>query len=177
MLQMCRFVKPILSMVPPDPTTLAAARAAEADVPGPPLPGPERRRQVQPGAAHDHERHGLPRSMVRDGRAQGHDVGFGNHRHVPRRAFARARPTCCCTTTWARSTARFAHGDLRAAGLAPFRMPSPMRRASLASRSKRRPASPRSSCAAEGLSASQRPPATNTTPTSFLPASIPTSRS
>ena len=64
MLQMCRFVKPILSMVPPRPHQARSARAAEADVPGPTLSGLERRRQIQPGAAHDHECHRLPRSVV-----------------------------------------------------------------------------------------------------------------
>ncbi len=64
---------------------------AQADVPRPPLQGPERRRQVQPGAAHDHERYRLPRSVVRDRCAQGHHVGIRNYRHISWRAVARHR--------------------------------------------------------------------------------------
>ena len=88
MLQMCRFVKPILSMVPPDPTTLNPKDLFKLLFLGRRFQGPERRGQVQPGAADDHERHRLSRSVVRDRRAQGDDVGVGNHRHLPRRALA-----------------------------------------------------------------------------------------
>src|SRR5271166_564921 len=62
MLQMCRFVKPILAMAPPDLSQ--PQRPDETSLPGPPLQRPERRRQVQPGAAHDHERHRFPRPVV-----------------------------------------------------------------------------------------------------------------
>ena len=64
MLQMCRFVKPILSMVPPDPTNLQPRELLKLMFLGRRFQGLQRRRQVQPGAAHDHERHRLPRSVV-----------------------------------------------------------------------------------------------------------------
>ena len=73
------------------PDDAQSQRPDEAAVPRPPIQRPERRRQIQPGAAHDHERHRFPRSVVRDRRAQGHDVGVGNHRHVSRGALARNR--------------------------------------------------------------------------------------
>ena len=47
-----------------------------------------RQRPIQPGPADDDERGRLSRSVVRDRRAQGDDVGVGDHRHVPRRAIA-----------------------------------------------------------------------------------------
>ena len=85
---MCRFVKPILSMVPPDPDHARSARTDEAAVHRTPLSGHVELRQIQPGPAHDHERHRFSRSMVRDRRAQGDDVGVGNYRNVSRRALA-----------------------------------------------------------------------------------------
>ena len=54
---MCRFVKPILSMVPPDPTTLESARTDEAVVHWAALSGHVELRQIQSGPADDHERH------------------------------------------------------------------------------------------------------------------------
>ena len=56
----------------------------------------------------------------------------------------RARPTCCSTTTWARSTARSARGACRAAAPARCRTRSPPRRASSAPRSAPRRRSRRS---------------------------------
>ncbi len=41
--------------------------------------------------AHDDERLGIPRPVVRDRPAQGHDVGVGDHRHVPGRQEPRHR--------------------------------------------------------------------------------------
>ena len=88
MVEMARFVKPILDMTPPDPFSLDPrelrkllflARRFQA------LPGQD---NIQHGAAHDHERRGLPGSVVRDRCAQGHHVGVRHHRHVPGRAVA-----------------------------------------------------------------------------------------
>ena len=45
-----------------------------------------RRQQTVVRAAHDDERGGLPRPVVRDRSAQGHDVRVRDHRHVPGRA-------------------------------------------------------------------------------------------
>ena len=59
--------------------------------------------------------------MVRDRRPEGDDVGTG----IIGRSWAcapRNGPTCCCTTTWARSTAHSARGGCRAA--APVRSQS-----------------------------------------------------
>ena len=53
-----------------------------------PLPAALAAGPVQPGPADDDERGRLPRSVVRDRRAQGDDGGVGHHRHVPRRALA-----------------------------------------------------------------------------------------
>ena len=81
--------------------------------------------QVQPGAADDDERGRLPRPVVRDRRAQGDDVGARASSARSSACARRARPTCCCTTTWARSTARSARGASRAAAPARCRTPSP----------------------------------------------------
>ena len=55
---------------------------------------------------------GLPGSVVRDRAAQGDDVRLGiiGTFQGPR---SPGPPTCCCTTTWARSTARSARGASR----------------------------------------------------------------
>ena len=46
MLQMCRFVKPILAMVPPDPTTLNPKDLFKMIFLGRRFQGPERRRHA-----------------------------------------------------------------------------------------------------------------------------------
>ncbi len=89
MVEMGRFVKPILNMTPPDPTSLDPRGLKDLLVARAPLPGAAGRGQVQPDPTDDDERRRLPRSMVRDRRAQGDDVGVGDHRHVPRRPLAR----------------------------------------------------------------------------------------
>ena len=98
---MARFVKPILNATPPDRVARSARPASCCS--WQPVPRAARRRPLQPGPADDHER-SIFSTSGRDRRAQGDDVGVGHHRHVSgvRR---RARPTCCCTITWARSTA------------------------------------------------------------------------
>ena len=70
------------------PDIARPARAQAAAVPAPALPAPASSGSIQPGPAHDDERGGLPRSVVRDRRAQGDDVRVGHHRDVPRRALA-----------------------------------------------------------------------------------------
>ena len=52
---------------------------------------------------------------------QGHLVGQRHHRHGAWASTRPARPTCCCTTTWATSTARSAPGVSRAAAWARCR--------------------------------------------------------
>ena len=89
MVSMCRFVKPILAMVPPDPTSFdprdwkklaSLAKRFQA------LPAEDK---IQPRAADDHERRGFSGSVVRDGHFESHHVVFGNHRDVSRHPFAR----------------------------------------------------------------------------------------
>ena len=129
MVEMARFIKPILGITPLDPRRpdprdalplggllrdFAQAAATPAD-------------RVR--AAHDHERRGLPRPVVRD--------GSRSRPRCPRRASSarsracarRAPRTCCCTTTWARSTARSGPGASPRAARAASARPSPARRA------------------------------------------------
>ena len=61
---------------------VSARPALPIDVAGIPLPA---------RAAHDDERGRFPRSVVRNRRAEGDDVGIGHHRHVSRCAIARHR--------------------------------------------------------------------------------------
>ena len=61
---MCRFVKPILSMIPPDPATLNPKELMKLLFIGRRFPGHVERGQIQPGPAHDHECHRLSRSVV-----------------------------------------------------------------------------------------------------------------
>ena len=72
----------------PIPTSLDPRGLRAAAVPAPALPAAASPGSVQPGPAHDDERGGLPRSVVRDRRAQGDDVRVGHHRDVPRRPVA-----------------------------------------------------------------------------------------
>ena len=85
-------------------------------------------------AAH-HERGRLPRRMVRDRGAQGDEVGERHHRHLRSGRARPAPPTCCCTTTWARSTARSAPGASPRAATARSARRSPPRRGPPARRS------------------------------------------
>ena len=91
MVEMGRFAKNILAMTPPDPFSMRLRDLGALAGSRAPVPRPARARSPQPDpAAHD-ERDRLPRSVVRDRRAESHDVGVGDHRHVPRRAVARHR--------------------------------------------------------------------------------------
>ena len=117
---MCRFVKPILSMVPPDPATLNPQRTDEAAFPRPALSGLDQRGQIQPGAVDDHERHRLSGSVVRDRCAESDDVGFRESSELFSECARRGQLTFCFIITWEKSTARFVRGDLPAAALARF---------------------------------------------------------
>ena len=113
------FVKPILAMTPPDPMGWSlrdlrgiwSPRQAHAIDAG--------ARAAPAAAADDDERGGLSRSVVRDRCAEGDAGGVGHHRHIPRRSIARAPRTCCCITTWARSTGHFRSWGFRSAAPAP----------------------------------------------------------
>ena len=112
MADMARFIKPILSVVPPDlgrvqPVRLDAGRRPRQDLPGP--PGLQSTFvQLMTMSATEFlqqwfETDPLIATMSRR-----------DHRDVPGRPLAWHRRTCCSTTTWARSTARSAWG-IRAA--------------------------------------------------------------
>ena len=88
MVEMARFVKPILNMTPPDPLSLNPRELGKLL-----FLGNRFRRLVAAGSpqsapADDDERGRLPRSVVRNRRAEGDDVGVGNHRDVPGRPIA-----------------------------------------------------------------------------------------
>ena len=88
MAQMARFIKPILAMTPtdprrPDPRDAAALGALVKDFAAAAAPAAA---DLHP--AHDDERGRVPRPLVRDGPAEGHDERVGHHRHLPRRALA-----------------------------------------------------------------------------------------
>ena len=89
MTPMCRFVKPLLSMIPPDPTTLNPRDLKQLHFLMQRFREPLVRRALHPHPAHDHERRRFPRPVVRDRRAESHDVRLRNHRHVPRHSLAR----------------------------------------------------------------------------------------
>ena len=88
MVEMARFIKPILAITPPDLTSLDPRPLL-------PLAGLARTLPAAAGApagglrpADDDERRRLPRPVVRDRPAQGDDVGVGDHRDVPGRPLA-----------------------------------------------------------------------------------------
>ena len=64
MTPMCRFVKPLLSMIPPDPTTLNPKGPETAEFSVPAFSRAFLRRTVHAGAVDDHERGGFPGPVV-----------------------------------------------------------------------------------------------------------------
>ena len=64
MTPMCRFVKPMLSMIPPDPTTLEPEGFAPVALYAAAIPGTQLRRALHAGAVDDHERGGFSGSVV-----------------------------------------------------------------------------------------------------------------
>ena len=88
MADMARFIKPILSVVPPDPgrinpmewLPLTGLAKTFRDLP--------ERLQTDVHPAHDDERGRLPRPVVRDGATQGDDERLRHHRHLPGSALA-----------------------------------------------------------------------------------------
>ena len=85
MVEMAKFIKPILGIVPPDLTGLDPRQLQPAD--RPPAGVPEAAREAAGGVrpAHDDERDRLPPPVVRDRPAHRHDVGVRDHRDVPGR--------------------------------------------------------------------------------------------
>ena len=88
MVHMARFIKPILSVVPPDQGRI---HPREWMLAGP--AGAQLRRAAATPARHlhpgdDDERRRLPRPVVRDRSAEGDDVRVRHHRHVPGRSLA-----------------------------------------------------------------------------------------
>ncbi len=132
---MARAVKPILGMVPPDPTSLSPKDLLGLLRLGKHFRdlGPEKFHalyKLMTMSAADY----LDEWYETDA-AQGHEVGERHHRHLPRPALALGPRTCCCTTTWGRSTARSARGGSPRAAPARSARRSPGRRAALARRS------------------------------------------
>ncbi len=88
MAEMARFIKPILSIVPPDPGKISPLDWL-------PLTGLAKDFKRLPRAApdllhpaDDHERRRVPRAVVRDRAAEGNDERLGDHRDLPGTAFA-----------------------------------------------------------------------------------------
>ena len=133
---MAMAVKPILGMVPPDPTSLAPAR-------------PARRCSSSAGTSASLGAERFPRAVQADDDERAPTISTSGSsssrsRRPSRRAASsarssgrarRARRTCCCITTWARSTARSAPGASRRAAPARSARRSPARRARTAPRS------------------------------------------
>ncbi len=88
MVAMCRFVKPILGMIPPDPTSLDPRDLKKLAFLGKRFQSLAGGRQIQSRSAHDHERRRFSRSMVRDRRFEGHHVRVRNHRYFSRNSLA-----------------------------------------------------------------------------------------
>ncbi len=174
MVEMARFIKPILSIVPPDPTGFDPApvhcrwRASLRCVPE---AAREAAGRLRP--ADDDERGRLPRPVVRDRAAQGHDVGVGDHRHVPGRPVAGhgLRPAPPLHGRDRRRVPGLGHPH--AAGPAASRTRSAARPAPRAPRSGSRPRSPGSSSRADGRSGWPSSRARRSTPGTSCPRSTP----
>ena len=139
---MCRFVKPILSMVPPDPATLNPKELMKLLFIGRRFQGmtsEDKYNQVQlmTMSAIDFldqwfETDVLKATMSASGSSARFLV-----------CGRREQRTCSCTTTWERLTAPSAPGDLPAAARALSQMPSPTPRAKPEQKSAPRPGSQR----------------------------------
>jgi phytoene dehydrogenase-like protein len=124
---MCRFVKPILSMVPPDPSTLNPRELMKMLFIGKRFQGmssEDKYNQVQlmTMSAIDFLDQWFETDVLRASVA---------HFLVCARP---ERPTSCCTITWERLTVRFDHGDFRAVAPAPSPTLLPTQRVNLARR-------------------------------------------
>ena len=84
MVEMARFIKPILGDHAARPDLARSAPAAAARRPPPELPAAAGAPAGRLRPADDDVRRGLPRPVVRDGPAQGDDERVGDHRDVPR---------------------------------------------------------------------------------------------
>ena len=91
MAEMARFIKPILSIVPPDPGQAQPDGLAAARRTGEGLQGPSDAAADHVHPADDHERGRLPGSVVRDRAVEGHHERVRHHRDVPGSAFSRHR--------------------------------------------------------------------------------------
>ena len=173
---MCRFVKPILGMVPPDPATLNPKELMKLLFIGrrfQDLSSGDKYNQVQlmTMSAIDFLDQWFETDVLKATMSASGIIGtfLGVARPEP--------PTFCSITTWAKSTAPSVPGDSRAAARARSRMPSPMRRAKQESKSARKLRPQGSSLKKAKRKASSSPTATKFTPTSFPPASIPSTPS
>ena len=112
---MAMAVRPLLGVLPPDPTSLSVRELRSLARARRPLPRARRAASPRARQAHDDELRGFPGRVVRVRAAEGHQVRERHHRHACSDRDRRAPRTCSCTTTWARSTASFAPGGLRRA--------------------------------------------------------------
>ena len=85
---MAHAVKPILGMMPPDPTSLSPRSSSPGELGGH-MRSLGEQQVLRAAQAHDNELGGLPRRMVRDRRPQGDQIRQRHHRHVPGPAFPR----------------------------------------------------------------------------------------
>ena len=88
MVDMARFIKPILAIVPPDPASIDPRPLLPLAGPAPELPEADRAPAGGLRPAHDDVGLRLPEPVVRDRSAEGHDVRLGDHRDVPGRSIA-----------------------------------------------------------------------------------------
>ena len=120
-MRQCKFIRPLLLRSPPDPTSFKPRDIREMLFLG------KRAQQVRRAVHLRHdallldEHRRLPQRVLRVRHHQGAPVGQRHHRLGAWASTRPARPTCCCTTTWATSTARSAPGASRAAAWARCR--------------------------------------------------------
>ena len=142
MVEMARFVKPILNMTPPDPTSLNRRDLLKLLFMGRRFQGladTDRYNQVQlmTMSAVDFLDQWFETDVLKATMSASGIIGTFLGVRSPGTV-----STSSCTTTWARSTARSGRGDSRVAGPARFRMPSRQPRGKRASRSGPRRRSP-----------------------------------
>ena len=141
---MCRFVKPILSMVPPDPNTLNPRELMKLLFIGRRFQGMssyDKYNQVQlmTMSAIDFLDQWFETDVLKATMSASGIIGTFLGVRSP------APPTFCCTTTWEKSTALSAPGDSPVAAPAQFQMPSATPPAKRESRFARKPPSRKSS--------------------------------
>ena len=117
----CKFIKPLLLREPPDPTSFRPRDLQELLYLGKHFHKLGEARMYDTLRFWTDELRRHARRVLRERDRQGASVPAARS-SAPRSGRARpGRPTCCCTTTWAASTARSAPGALRVAAWARSR--------------------------------------------------------